>query len=59
MERRIGTYSSLNDDVPNGSVAKSGPGGRAVGIPDLGKNEALVEVDAIIGNVTGNGKNDH
>ena len=47
------TYGCLDDDVPDGSVSEGDPGRWAVGIPNQRKNDALVKVDAIVGNVAG------
>jgi hypothetical protein len=46
------TYSNLDNDVPDGSVAKSIPWGRTVGITDFGKDDTLIEVDTVVCNIT-------
>lgn len=46
------TYSTLDDDVSDSSITKGDPRGRTVGIPNLRKDNTLIEVDAIVSNIT-------
>jgi hypothetical protein len=49
----VATYSHLDNDVSYGSNAKGVPRGRPIRITDFLEDDTLVEVDAIVSNITG------
>lgn len=50
----MATYSSLNNDVSDCSIAKSRPWSWAIGVTDLLEDDTLVEVDSVISNIAVN-----
>jgi hypothetical protein len=49
----MNTYSRLNNDVTDGSVVKGLGRCRSLGVSDSSKNNALIEVDSVVSDVTG------
>ena len=49
------TYSDLNNDVSDCSITKGRPWSWATSVADLLEDDTLVEVDAVVSNITGKG----